>query len=292
MLAVVAALGGARRAAACASCGCGDQTLTAVGVEKPYQNRVRLALEERYGSLSVGDNVVGERSWFLRSAIAVSWIPVKRLTLSALVPWVTTWLSPARRSLQLVSGLGDVEFAARVLFFAERGFNPHHLLWGTFGIKTPTGYRIYDDQGYPYPDDDQPGSGSWDPFTGLTYGYFSGNLVSLFVSSSYRQTTAGPRGYRRGSTVGFSGAVQLQPWSWGAIALGVDNVYAEPDTLPNGAASPSTGGEVLFVAPALLFSPRPDLLVRLVVDAPVVTALYGVQSVGPQVSLSIAYDAR
>ena len=35
------------RAEACAACGCGDQTLTATGIEKPYKNRVRLALEER-----------------------------------------------------------------------------------------------------------------------------------------------------------------------------------------------------------------------------------------------------
>jgi len=34
-------------ARACAVCNCGDPTLTAVGVEQPYRNRVRAGLEER-----------------------------------------------------------------------------------------------------------------------------------------------------------------------------------------------------------------------------------------------------
>ena len=60
----------ARRARACASCSCGDETLTATGVERPYRNRVRLVAEERYGSLSVGDAQTGEHTEFLRSTLA------------------------------------------------------------------------------------------------------------------------------------------------------------------------------------------------------------------------------
>jgi hypothetical protein len=289
---LVASVTAARPAAACASCGCGDPTLTAVGLEKPYKNRVRLALEERYGSLSVGDGTYGQRVWFLRSVLGVSWMPMKRLTLSALVPWVTAWLKPVGRARQEMNGLGDAELAARVLLFEERGFSPHHLLWGSAGLKMPTGYRTYDDSGYPFPDDDQPGSGSWDPFVGMSYGYFSGNLISFFISASYRYTTPGWHGYRRGSALGASAGLQVQPWGWGALVLGLDNAWVQADTLPNGVAAPSTGGEVLYVAPSLLLSPRQDLLVRVVVDVPAATALYGSQSVGTQVMLSVAYDAK
>jgi hypothetical protein len=126
----------------------------------------------------------------------------------------------------------------------------------------------------------------------MTYAYYSGNLISFFISASYRLTTPGWHGYRRGSALGVSGGLQIQPWSWGAVVLGLDNAFAQPDTLPNGADSPSTGGEVLYVAPALLAMPRQDLLLRIAVDVPAVTALHGTQTVGTQVVVSLAYDAK
>jgi hypothetical protein len=49
---------------------------------------------------------------------------------------------------------------------------------------------------------------------------------------------------------------------------------------------------VIYVAPAIVVSPATDWLMRLVVDVPAVTALYGQQSVGSQVALSIAYDVH
>ncbi|MFI5289398.1 MAG: transporter, partial [Polyangia bacterium] len=133
------ALGWARPARACASCGCGDMTLTATGVERPYQNRVRAAVEERYGSLTLGDASYGQHIDFLRSTLAASWSPVDRLTLSALLPWVTSWVAPVGQPRETVNGLGDLELAARVVVFRERHFAPHHLLWLMAGLKFPTG---------------------------------------------------------------------------------------------------------------------------------------------------------
>jgi hypothetical protein len=291
-VAIAAALVPAR-ADACASCACGDPTLTAIGVEKPYRNRLRVAIEERYGSLETGDQMTyGERSWFLRSSLLASWTPLKWLTLNGKLPWVTQWISPMRRAVTKLDGLGDLELWARFTLYRDRGFAPRHLVWGTAGLKFPTGYRVYDGGGYPFPDDDQPGSGSWDPFAGLTYGYFSGGLVSVYASASYRYTTPGPRGYRRGSELGASAAVQLQPWQRVAFAAGIDATWTQASTLANGADAPSTGGFVGNFAPALLAMPLTDLLLRLAVDVPVVTHLYGDQRVGTQVALSIAYDVR
>jgi hypothetical protein len=179
-----------------------------------------------------------------------------------------------------------------VLVFKERGFAPHHLLFASGGLKFPTGPRITDDRGYPVPDDDQPGSGSWDPFTGLTYAWFSGGLVSVFASASYRYTTAGWRGYRRGMSVGASTAAQVQPFRWGAIQLGAEVLWQDADTLPNGANMVNSGGTVGYLAPGLLFNPVADLLIRVVVDAPIFAAQRGTQSVGPQVMLSLSYDVR
>ncbi|HEY7958133.1 MAG TPA: hypothetical protein VII38_22685 [Polyangia bacterium] len=284
------ALGWARPARACASCGCGDMTLTATGVERPYQNRVRAAVEERYGSLTLGDASYVQHIDFLRSTLAASWSPVDRLTLSALLPWVTSWVAPVGQPRETVNGLGDLELAARVVVFRERHFAPHHLLWLMAGLKFPTGPRAYDAAGYPFPDDDQPGTGSFDPFFGITYAWFSTDILSLYSSATYRLTTTGPRGYRRGSSLGVSSGLQVQPWTWGALVLGADVTWTAPDTLSSGGDSPSTGGTVVYLAPGLLWSPVTDLLVRVNVDVPVVRVLDGTQDVGPQVMLSVAYD--
>jgi hypothetical protein len=278
-------------ARACSTCGCGDSTLTATGVEKPYKNRVRVALEERMGSFTQGDPGVGQSTWFLKSSLIGSWMPHERVTVAALLPWVSAWLTDGSAPQQSINGLGDLELSARVLAFRERRFAPHHLLWGLAGLKTPTGPRVYDASGHPYADDDQPGTGSWDPFFGASYGWF-GDGIASFVSASYRVTTPNERGYRRGSQLGWSAFLQFQPWSWGAFGAGIDGHYHDPDTLTNGNAVPNTGGTVLNLAPTMMVMPLTDLLIRLVIDVPVLHALYGVQTVGPQISLSIAYDIR
>jgi hypothetical protein len=287
MLIAAMLLAAAPRVWACATCGCGDPTLTASGVEQPYKNRVRLSLEERYF-----DHVMGpEHSYVMRTAVALGWSPVSRLTVGLYVPWMTSWVVQPQRT-DLISGLGDMELSARVLVARDRKFAAHHLFWLNGGLKMPTGPRIDDDQGYPYSDDDQPGSGSWDPFGGLTYAWFSGDMWSAFGSASYRYTTTGPRGYRRGSVLGWTTAAQLQPWSYLAFTAGVNGRWEQPDLLANGNASPDTGGVIVTLAPGVLVSPRPDVLLRLLVDVPVVKVLNGNQQIGPQVMLTLNWDVR
>ncbi len=283
------------RARACAACACGDQTLTAFGVEKPYRNRLRLVIDERYTEVSFGAGAMGTTNRTLRSSLAVAWTPHKRITIAALLPLVTSWVTPlgsGARALQII-GLGDLELSARVLIFADRGFMAKHLLWGTAGLKTPTGPEATDSDGRAIEADLQPGSGSWDPFFGVTYGYFGG-LTSFFASASWKQTTSGWRGYRLGSSLGASAAAQVQPWWWAAGSAGFDLRWAEPDQLANGHAAPDTGGTVLYFSPSILFSPRPsgNFLIRATVSIPFLQRLDGVQLVGTQALVSLAYDLR
>jgi hypothetical protein len=202
---------------------------------------------------------------------------------------MTSWIRRGATRTS-INGLGDLELAARAVVYQERSFAPHHVLWLTAGLKFPTGYRAYDSAGYPASDDDQPGSGSWDPFGGVTYAWFSGDLISFFASSSLRWTTPGWHGYRRGSSVGGSLAVQLQPWRWGALQLGGDFLWEQSDTLANSHAVPNTGGTTGYLAVGLMANPWRDLLLRVVVDAPLLTALNGAQTVGPQVVAQLSYD--
>ena len=291
-LLLAAVAGAPARVHACAVCNCGDPTLTAVGVEQPYRNRVRAGIEERYGSHTQGDSVSGESSQLLRSVVFGAWSPHPRITIGLVVPWMTNWVTPAGERTALINGLGDMELSGRVLIARDRTFGAHHLFWGTAGLKLPTAPRLRDDAGYPYPDDDQPGSGSWDPFAGLTYAWFSGSVWSAFASGSYRYTSTGWHGYRRGMQLGWNVAAQAQPWSWGGFQLGVEGTWQAADHLSTGADLPNTGGTVVRVGPAFIASPRTDLLLRLGFNIPVVEAYDGNQSDGVQVMLSLVWDIR
>ncbi len=276
---------------ACAACGCGDQSLTALGVEQPYVNRLRVALEGRLTSLDSGDSS-GQKVLSLRSSLTLLWAPHTRFAFAALLPWSSSWLLPhAGGPSQLVSGLSDLELSMRAVVYRDRRFSAHHLLWLSGGLKFPTGPRISDARGYPVPDDDQPGSGSWDPFFGAAYGYY-GDPMALFFSASYRQTTPGPFGYRFGSTLGATATVQLHPVWWLAMPIGFEFRWAESDSLPNRHAAPNTGGALVDFSPGVIVSPlrSTNLQFRLSVGVPVVQGLHGVQRVGPQTTLMIAYD--
>jgi hypothetical protein len=281
------------RVEACAACGCGDETLTATGTEKPYKNRVRVAFEERAGRWDTGSGDEAERSWTSRSSLALSWAPHDRVVLGALLPWVVRWVSTGNDQIR-PNGLGDLELSTRFVLYRERRFAPRHLLWGMAGIKAPTGPRAFDDRGYPYPDDLQPGSGSWDPFFGATYGWF-GDRVAVFASASYRLTTPNTRGWRRGSLLGATVAVQYQPVSWFAAGLGLDGGWLQQDTT-HGAPILDSGGVMLDLAPSLLFMPVMDLLVKVAADVPMTPSGFvwanGTQHRWPVVIVSIAYDIK
>jgi hypothetical protein len=290
--AALTSFGPSRTAWACASCNCGDPTLTANGIEQPYKNRVRLAVEERFQSHDSGDGVTAHGALLLRSALVGIWSPHSRVTLGVLLPWMSGWLREAGRPLEAFNGLGELEASARVVVYRDRRFAARHLVFGMAGLKFPTAPRLTDASGHYFSDDDQPGSGSWDPFFGLSYAWFSGGLTSVAANAAYRLTTPGPRGYWRGSTLGWGAAVQLQPFTWGAISLGVDGSWRQVDRLQNGQAAPNTGGVVVGFAPALLFAPHPSVLIRAAVSVPVIHALVGTQDEGPQAMLSLAYDVR
>lgn len=274
---------------ACAPCGCGDPTLTAVGVEKPYPNRLRLVLEERVGERSSGSGLTLNRLVTARTQLGVLYSPHARVMLQVFLPFVAIHLTDAKLRTAFIRGLGDLELQARFVVYRDRGFASRHMFWLFTGLKTPTGPRIYDDTDHPYSDDDQPGSGSWDPLGGATYAYF-GRTLTFYSSLLARVPTPGTRALRFGSSLLSSSVLQMQPFPWLALQMGVNLRYGWADVLPNGADSPDSGGFTFGVAPAVLVNPWRDLLLRLTAEVPVAQALRGSQSLGPQFVLSVAYD--
>jgi hypothetical protein len=276
-------------ARACAPCGCGDPTLTAVGVEKPYKNRLRLVLEERVGDRSSGSGLTLNRLLTTRTQLGVLYSPHARVMLEAFLPFLAIRLTDAKRHQYWIRGLGDLELQARFVVYRDRAFASRHMFWLFTGLKTPTAPRINDDTGHPYPDDDQPGSGSWDPLGGATYAWF-GKSLTVYSSLLARVPTPGSRALRFGASLLSSSGVQLQPYPWLALQMGVNLRYAWADVLPNGADMSDSGGFTFGIAPAVMVNPWRDLLFRLTAEVPLVQALNGHQSLGPQLVFSIAYD--
>lgn len=171
------ALGSFQRAQACASCGCGDPTLTAMGVEKPFRNRVRLSIEQRIGGhIDAGD---ATQTLVARTLVAASWSPLSWLTVATALPIIASEVRRAGVDARRLVGIGDLELYSRAVVFRDRRFSPRHLLGLTAGLKFPTGPRVQDSSGYPAAADLQPGSGSFDPNFGVSYSYF-GSSVSAF----------------------------------------------------------------------------------------------------------------
>lgn len=297
LLALVLA-GGARgegEALACASCGCGDSTLTATGVEKPYANRVRLALEERFGVHESGEGAGYEQAWTLRSSLSALWSPLDRLTIMGVVPLQSSWLVFPGQPTRSFTGLGDVELSLRGVIWRDRAFASRHLVSLVGGLKFPTGPRLTDDRAYPYPEDDQPGTGSFDPFAGASYAWF-GSTLSSYASVSWRQTTPGRRSWQRGSQLGATVGAQLQPTGRIALGLSLDTRWALADSMPDPATTegrvdvPNTGGVSLALTPSVLVSILEPWLLRVAVQIHVWDHWYGVQNESVVLLLSTAVD--
>lgn len=274
-------------ARACASCGCGDPTLTAMGMEKPFRHRIRLALEQRLGVHETQREP--ERVLISRTALSASYSPTAWLSAAALLPMVASWSAAPRREPRSLYGLGDLELMARALVFRDRSFSPRHLVGILGGVKAPTGPRRSDSSGYPAPDDQQPGSGSWDGLFGASYGYF-GDTIAGFLSASYRLTSTGYRGYRRGGVVGATALVQLPVTRSLAITAGLDFSHTQRSVLPSAVPAPDTGGMLLSLSHGVLLALRTDWLLRLTIQTPVVQAWYGAQRESPTGILSLIVD--
>jgi hypothetical protein len=258
-----------------------------MGQEMPFRNRVRLSLEEQLGEHIAGNPP--EADLTSRTTLAASYSPLSWLTIAGLVPMVFVSDSAPQQDTRYVIGLGDAELMVRALVFRDRRFSPRHMIGILAGIKMPTGPRVNDSTGYPASDDIQPGSGSWDPEVGASYSYFN-PMASVFLSGTYRYTTTGYRGYRRGSVFGTSLSVQLPFNRRSALILGTDLSYTDPSVLAQGSLAPDTGGFLLDASPGFLISLRTDWLLRLIFQVPVVQKWRGEQEETVSGILSLIVD--
>lgn len=279
-----------RTARACATCGCGDPTLTAMGTEKPYAQRLRASLDARHRSDDIGEPDVDQiRLRETRLDGQIAWAPTDRVFLMGTVPLL-------QRSVRYVNGgetstfaVGDVELRSKMFVHTDRAFSPRHLYAVTAGLKLPTAPRQRSDADGRYlPIEAQPGTGSWDPLLGLSYAFFPRPL-SFYASVQGSAPLRGTSDFRASPSVRTTTTLQYQVRPWLAPRLGLDT-RLDAKAYEDGRPERDSSGFIAFVSPEVLLAPADDLLVVLSLRVPVVQALAGYHHEGPVVGLGVAYD--
>lgn len=292
LLALVVSAVAPARAHACATCTCGDPTLTTMGLQQPFAGRVRLSVELRYRQDAVGQvgldrTELSER----RASVAVAVAPWDWAMFSLVLPVMHRSVTDVSGADDTVFGLGDVELKARAIVFRDRSFAPQHLLGVLAGLRLPTAPLLQNSAGNYLDPELQAGTGSFDPSLGLSYAFFA-DPWSIYVSEQVVLPTGGRGDWRMGASLLGSHAVQYQFDPMWGVRLGA-NIRLDDRAKrysPN-RVEPDTGGFVAYAAPALIVSPLTDLVLNLEVNVPVINALVGHHDEGFAVSLGVAFDA-
>ncbi|HEY3357584.1 MAG TPA: hypothetical protein VGQ83_30310 [Polyangia bacterium] len=295
LLAFTAALAPGR-ARACSVCGCGDP-LVAASEARPISGWLRLALDFEYLTAEARSDeqpalTESLTQLTIRPVVIVS--PTDSLNLVLQVPFVyKDWsLGGAGGSVASAKpfGLGDIDFGVR-WFLLDRTDLRRQRRWNlalSAGSSFPTGADDERVHGVRIDDHAQLGTGAFGPYGGALYAWHQ-DPWNLFVTASYRTHTTNSYGYRFGEAVLFSVRGELRPWERLAFGLGLDGRWAARDTL-SGERQENTGGLLLALTPGVIVNlVDPGLWLQVRVQVPVLSRLYGEQSVGPVVTASLQY---
>lgn len=290
ILLVAASSAWAPSARACATCGCGDPTLTAMGTEKPYRDRLRLSLDARHRSDDIGEPDVDQiRLRETRFDGQIAWAPSDRLFVMATVPVLQRSIRYVNDGKTDTTAMGDIELRAKAFVFTDRAFAPRHLFAVLGGLKMPTAPRQRSEVDGSYlPIEAQPGTGSWDPLLGMSYAFFA-RPWSFYASVQGSSPLRGRQVFRASASVRTTTTVQYQISPEFAVRAGLDT-RTDGHSYEDGLPERDSSGFVAFASPEIVVSPMTDLLVVLSVRMPVVSALAGYHHEGPVIGAGLAYD--
>jgi hypothetical protein len=284
-------------ALACSVCGCGDP-LVGVGQVAGPAGQFGLELDGQYLFMKSGSEEPGAldvlNQWSL--LLTASYTPVANLNLVVTLPWVwkgMTMEMPDGTTMTSsnLNGFGDMQVGARWFFWDEVdvGAGTRQTLSVSAGTSIPTGNdSAVGADGVRVDEHGQIGTGGWGPNAGLFY-RFQGDSWSAYagVWGLYRTTNA--YGYRYGAAALWTVAGQWTPLAWLAFGLAVDGRVAGYDQ-QDGADVADTGGFVLAASPAVYARVFPGGWLLAKAQLPFATALNGIQTVGPVVTVGLRYE--
>lgn len=274
---------------ACATCLCGDPSITTLGTEKPFKGRMRGSVEYLTRSETVGTPGVSEHEIEEdRATYSFSYAPSDRWILGMSLPFVRKRVERFDLSEEQANDLGDADLSARWFLGTDERF-PARRLWGLqFGLRVPTSSE-QKSNGQPIDFDAQPGAGATIPSAGAWYGYY--RLPWLFYGSAIAQVAAneGYQGYDAGDVLLLTGLSQYGVHQNLALQLSLDARQKEKDRYDD-VSDPDSGGLLVMVTLGIAWTVVTDLIVNIAYQIPAVEDLTGEQEEDGVFRLGVTYD--
>jgi hypothetical protein len=274
---------------ACATCLCGDPTITTMGTEKPFAGRMRASIEyidrgETVGEPGVSEQTVDEE----RLTYSFSYALDERWIFAASLPTVTKKLHRFNLSREQGSGIGDLDLSARWFLGKDESF-PTRRLWGLqFGLRLPTSSE-QKKNGQPVDFDAQPGAGATIPGIGAWYGRFERPWFFYASANFQHAIDHGYQGYEAGDVLLATGLVQYALHTQLALQFSLDGRFRQKDRY-FGTADDDSGGNLVMATPGLAWTPVTDLIFNLGYQVPLIDGLNGRQDEDPTLRVGMTYD--
>lgn len=271
---------------ACATCLCGDPTITTMGAEKPFSGRLRgsvdwLTRSERVGQGGVSEHKIDEE----RITLSVSYAPSDDWIFAVSVPLVEKEVRRFDLSRETASGVGDADLSARWYLG-----NTRKHLWGMqFGVRVPTSSE-QKSGGEAIDFDAQPGAGATVPSLGLWYGNF--RSPDFFYASAVYQLAVdtGYQGYEMGDVLLVTSHAQRGLWGHRlALSFSLDGRWKKRDAY-SGETDADSGGMLIMATPGISWTPVTDLIFNVGYQIPAIENLYGEQEEKPNLRIGVTYD--
>lgn len=289
---------GAPVAHACSVCGCGDP-LFAAGDSKPLAGTWRFAFDYTYLTASArSDDNPSQTELLLQMVFlpVVVYSPTDELNLVLQVPlsWKSWNLVGGGLPSESASpfGLGDIELGIRYFVWTHIDFSKlrRQSFAISAGTSLPTGADDIQVGGERIDQHAQLGTGAWGPYLGVLY-TFAEDRWNFTGTLSGRYRTINSYGYQFGAAALFSATARYRFVETFALSIGLDGRYAVRDN-NSGETQLNTGGLLLAVTPGLSWNLTGGLWLQAQVQIPFVSHLYGVQSVGPVVTVGLQFVLR
>jgi hypothetical protein len=271
-LGIALALAAPRLAHACASCGCGDPTLTTMGAEQPYAGRLRVGAAMLTSNERVFDELGDVQVFDARLTASMSYAMSSRQALSITVPVVWRHAEQGPNEVQ-AAGLGGVELRWRGLLWRDRALAAHHLLMLQAGIEAPSWFSSASEHVE---------TELWQPEQAL-FGLAGLSLLEVhgewsFLASGLVRVPGAGDGAGDGMSVLGTGYIQWQPRTSLALRAAVDSRYGwdwASHTVTISRYEHAIGGVdhveglTVLVGPDLVWSPSLDLTLTVGFKVPV-----------------------
>lgn len=274
---------------ACATCLCGDPTLTTMGVEKPFAGRKRVSIDylqrsEKAGIPQRNEHEIQEE----RVTYSVGYAYNAVWMFAASLPMATKAVERYDLSQQQASGVGDLDLSARWVAGGDTGF-PRRQLWGLqFGVRLPTSEEAeFNTQ--PIDFDVQPGAGTTVPAIGAWSGWY--RLPWFFYASAAIQHAIdeGYQNYQAGDALLFTGHSQYALQTQFAVQLALDARWKAHDEY-KGVEDVDSGGVLIMLSPGIAWTPVTDLVVNASFQYPVFEDANGHQAEDEVLRAGVTYD--